>query len=446
MNKMSSTKSTTSIRARTKTKNQLRIESLIRNSPNSVKGITLEKLGLPNCPQKIKVASYVLRSSHKKRSQKQKIESESVHSFSKKELILFMMKKFNLFYDPILTKETKKAKKDSKFSPKMDTNYYLIFRNYQAKGIDSVFRIIDSEDYENKTFRTLNRKLSWWKKNDSKAFVGLDVEHTKEWFQPPSKVSILKAPLKQFCLDSSATKKECALENLETIQGTTNTSQSSEIKKLYRALTFFFKARFNWVNTSNKSRKKMKFGRNYKFGCGDSHLKKFGLCLSEKEKTTNKSKSGNGENGVGKCKSKYTRKNYRKRKMKKSKPNKTVSAHKQSKSQKKMRSFQNLNQETRHRSAVNRKKPQTEMVLTGSSSGEETEREDFKHFNSPIEKNKHNIKKRKLTKMIVTKKRNKISSNAFNEQSYFEQLKFKSDNELEGELLSLLLMLKHGQK
>ncbi|KAJ6230237.1 hypothetical protein M0813_06875 [Anaeramoeba flamelloides] len=485
-----------SIPTRTRTKNQKRIESLMQNSPRSISGLTQLMLKLPNCPKEVKISTKVLRcGSETNNNNREK-------TVTKKELILFMIKKFNLFYDPNANKSG---------------SSYLTFRNYQASGVDSLLKIVNSKKYEKKQLPKITKKLYWWKQSDHLAFVGLENEHFQGWFQPPHKVNIEKTVLKQFCNESPKSKGKGKNKNKNN-NNNKNSSQSSEIKKLYRAFSFFFSARYNCINTSNKSRTEMKFGRNYKSGFGNSNIANFGIDLDHHEKQIMNKKIITGEkqekqqeqereqekkeketimvlsNFTRLISSKRTKKRFQVKKQKhsssrkrrhsksSSKKNRKKSSHKSRKSrhchshsgkhnykssvdkydhsngsdffekQDKEKSGDKLHFETINK--IKKRKNQALLVLNSStSSGEEMEREDYQIYSNT--KNNHHQKggKRKIRKIILTKHRNNFQSNLLGSQSmlteneniYFEELKNKTENELEDELLSLLLNLKNVQ-
>ncbi|KAJ6234309.1 hypothetical protein M0813_04112 [Anaeramoeba flamelloides] len=474
---------------RTRTKNQKRIELLLETSPRSVSGLTQLMLKLPNCPKEVKVSSSVIDTYCDKHEQK---------TVNKKELILFMIKKYNLFYDPNAATKTNKS-----------DHSYLTFRNCQVSGIDSLIKLANSKKFDTKQLSKITKKLYWWKQRDPLTFVGLENEHFQEWFQPPHKVQIAKTVLKQFCTEPRNKKIKKAQNQKQN-----NSSQSSEIKKLYRAFSFFFSARFNCINISNKSRTEMKFGRNYKSGFGDSKIKTLGIDLDEfqdeedKTKTKKKAKimcsnfSQSKSKGKSKGKSKRVGKGKRNRKI--SKKNKYTSSRKRKhstssskKKRKKNRDHHSLSRKYKYKSYRNeeedsfddysnsdsdsdrdsdidididldldnqkeklnyeqikktkKRKKYISFVTSSSSSGEETERDDY-HIYSQTKTNQ-NLDQRKIRKIILTENRNNLNSNLLqpqsmlseNENTYFEELKNKTENELEDELLSLLLNLKNSQ-
>ncbi|KAJ3430331.1 hypothetical protein M0812_23336 [Anaeramoeba flamelloides] len=439
-----------SIPKRTRTKNQKRIESLLQNSPSSVNGITKLMLRLPNCPKEVKISTKVLRSGSVQNDHKNNRLQKTIN---KKELILFMIKKYNLFYDPNAI--TKANKSD---------HSYLTFRNYQVCGIDSLLSIANSKKYEKRQLPKITKKLYLWKQSDPLSFIGLENEHFQEWFQPPHKVRLAKAVLKQFC-NGSPNKK--ANKSMNQKQNNNNPTRSSKIKKLYRAFSFFFSARFNCINISNKSRTEMKFGRNYQSGFGDSNIKKFGIFLGSNEKKIEQEEMNN----QNECKNKPNRKKKpNKKSIAKARKTRKYNAPscKKGKSCCHSNSTRQKYQELIFDDPLNnerdcdklnfgpikktkKRQKRISFVPSSPSSGQETEREDYKIYSKS--KKNQNSGKRAINKIILTANRNNLncglstSQNMLteNENIYFEALKNKTENELEDELLSLLLHLKNSQ-
>ncbi|KAJ6231350.1 hypothetical protein M0813_06079 [Anaeramoeba flamelloides] len=478
------------IPTRTRTKNQKRIESLLQHSPRSVSGLTKLMLKLPNCPKEVKISTKVLHSSSETNEKKRE------KTVTKKELILFMIKKFNLFYDPNANKSG---------------SSYLSFRSYQASGVDSLLKIVDSKKYEKRQLPKITKKLYWWQQSDHLAFVGLENEHFQEWFQPPHNVNIEKTILKQFCNESPKSKgkskgKSKSKSKSKSKNKNKNSAQSSEIKKLYRAFSFFFSARYNCINTSNKSRTEMKFGRNYKSGLGDSNIANFGIDFDHNEKQDKQQEPDSEQEKKEKetimvlsnftklISSKRTKKRIQDKKNKHSssrkrrhsklsrKKNTKKHSHKSRKgrhhrshsrkynyksfsreedksnnsngthfSEKQDKSEDKLYFETIDK-IKKRKKQALSFLNSSTSSGEEMEREDFQIYSNT--KNHHQKDgKRKIRKIILTENRNNFNHNLSssqnmlteNENTYFQELKNKTENELEDELLSLLLNLKNVQ-
>ncbi|KAJ3440560.1 hypothetical protein M0812_14228 [Anaeramoeba flamelloides] len=216
--------------SRTATINQSRLEKLVLMGNGAVTGLERESLGLPNCPKEVGIEKSIFHQTYRVNDQQSQID--------KKELESFMIKKYNLFKtNPKDCKLIKNNKGDwvcYKFYKKTD------FFEYQVNQADS-------EEFASKMFQILKLLRIAYRSNP-KSFVGIKLPHIQDNYKVPSKVRIEKTALKQLCKESSSDN-----------EGDLN----SKIKKLYRALSFFFQARFNLINITNKNRKFMVFGRNH---------------------------------------------------------------------------------------------------------------------------------------------------------------------------------------
>ncbi|KAJ3426690.1 hypothetical protein M0812_26258 [Anaeramoeba flamelloides] len=353
---------------RTKTKNQKRIEKLLRDYPTAVQGLNKTMLQLPNCPKEVLVSTAIIdfENDHKNNKNNTSIKRQ----VTKRELHIFMIKKFNIFLDHSSEKEQGAKPSDQ----------WVKFKYAAQKNMDSLITLIDSDEFE-KELGTITRRLRYWYEQDSTHFQGVEPAHLSDSYRIPNNVNIDKDKLKKFCTEDST---------IDT---------SSQIKKVYRAFSFFFLARFNCINATNKNRKNMIFRRNYDFGSGDSQISMFQVgeqnSKLEKKNTFKKKSSG-----------KTTKTKRRKRRITK-----------------------------RHSSS--QKLTDQEDSYSSSSSGEEIERETI------LPQKQLRTKERRI---VLTKDRsnsNEMRSQNDDENfSYLQQLHTKTDQELEGELVWLLVNLK----
>ncbi|KAJ3424474.1 hypothetical protein M0812_29195 [Anaeramoeba flamelloides] len=344
---------------RTKTKNQKRIEKLLKDYPKAVQGLNKTMLQLPNCPKEVLVSTAIIDCEN---DQKHKKSNTAVkRKVTKGELHLFMIKKFNIFED--LGNKT--------------SGQWVKFKYTAQKNFDSLITKADSPEFE-KQLDTITRRLRYWYEQDSTNFRGIEPVHLSNSYSIPYNVIIDKKKLKQFCTEDST---------IDT---------SSQIKKVYRAFSFFFLARFNCINATNKNRKNMIFRRNYDFGSGDSQISMFqvGEQNSKLEKKNTCKKQSSSQ--TTKTKRRRTKKNSSKQKL-----------------------------------------TDQEDSYSSSSSGEEIERETLLP---------HKQLRTKERRIILTKNRNIANkTRTQNDQeklTYLQQLHTKTDQELEGELVWLLVNLK----
>ncbi|KAJ6251359.1 hypothetical protein M0813_15121 [Anaeramoeba flamelloides] len=239
---MSTTRTT---KSRIRTKNQERLEILLKNYPKSTTGMTLVTLKLINTPKKVLVSKTVLKNN---------FDSE----FTLDDLVLFMIKKFNLFYDP----ETKEA--DDKF---------YIFRFYKAQKIDHFLELSETNEFLDKIPK-ISQSLLDFLQNSRNLVKGIEAKHLENDYKIPMQVSIEKESLRRFCKDQNCKDPK------------------NQVKKIFRAFAFFFQARYNLVNRTNKNRIYLIFGRNYIDKSGNDNIKNWSLLDTHQ----NKSSSVNNRN------------------------------------------------------------------------------------------------------------------------------------------------------
>ncbi|KAJ6233123.1 hypothetical protein M0813_30229 [Anaeramoeba flamelloides] len=369
---------------RTKTKNQKRIEKLLEEYPASIEGLNKTMLQLPNCPKKVRISTVIIDLEN---DQINKENRSITRKVTKRELICFMIKKFNIFLDhsSVNVNENKNANKNEK-EREIE---WIQFRPSSQNNLDTLITMVDSEEFD-KQFGLITKRLRYWYEQDSTNFQGIESAHLSDSYRIPYNVIIDKDLLKKFCAEISPT------------------DQSSQIKKVYRAFSFFFLARFNCINSTHKNRKKMIFSRNYQFGQGktQSNNNKIGVTLPN-TKNAKKSVVLNVKQPT-----KHVQiKRKRKRKLKTSRA--------------KLVSTKQLFVEP-------------DYHYSSSSSGEEIERE----TSLPQKQARHKERRIITTQERKTQKNIQIDNGADNHFHSLQQLQSKTEQELEGELVWLLVNLK----
>ncbi|KAJ6231684.1 hypothetical protein M0813_05757 [Anaeramoeba flamelloides] len=215
-------------RCRSSTINQTRLEKLMSMGNNTVRGLKIESLGLSNCPKEVLIGKAIFKRAYELNGQQKEIKEE--------ELETFMIKKYNLF---------KTNAKNSKLIKKSHQNW-LCYKFYKKTSVESQIKQADSEQFDNKMLKIL-KLLRVAYRSDPHLFKGLESQHFQYNYCVPSSVIIEKSALKKLCNENKNQDEDLI----------------SKIKKLYRALSFFFTARFNLINITNKNRKFMVFGRNH---------------------------------------------------------------------------------------------------------------------------------------------------------------------------------------
>ncbi|KAJ3431832.1 hypothetical protein M0812_20756 [Anaeramoeba flamelloides] len=367
---------------RTKTKNQKRIEKLLEEYPTAVEGLNKGMLQLPNCPKVVRISTKIIDFES---DQKSKENMTIKRKVTKRELICFMIKKFNIFLDHSDEEEKENENENENENELKRESEWVTFRPSSQKNFDSIITLIDSKEFE-KQLSLTTKRLRYWYEQDSTSFQGVEPAHLSSSYRIPCNVIIDKNQLKKFCAENS------------------ETDRSSQIKKVYRAFSFFFLARFNCINSTHKNRKKMFFSRNYKFGFGNSQLNK-----NKIEETFPKTKN---EKKIRKESTKHIQlKRTRKRKRKTPRPK---------------------------RISTKEKFVDPDFHYSSFSSGDEIERETI------LPPNQTRTKERK---MIITQER-KTQNNVHAQNSVdnryqdLQQLQSKTEQELEGELIWLLVNLK----
>ncbi|KAJ6239786.1 hypothetical protein M0813_24706 [Anaeramoeba flamelloides] len=214
---------------RRRTINQVRLETLLTQYPNSVQGMTLPMLFVPNSPKDVQINKQIFQLSTR---------------LSKENVFAYMISKYNLF---------------PKFN--QNNNEWVEFKFTPTTGLNSLVSYAGSEQFENQKEEVAHELKTAFQKHQ-KYFKGFEIYHFSEQFQLPKTVVINKGSLKQLFKD----KNEYDVD--------------SRVKKVYRGFAFFFSARYNLINATRKNRKTMKFTRDYAYENGDHNLKLFGLFFS----------------------------------------------------------------------------------------------------------------------------------------------------------------------
>ncbi|KAJ6244430.1 hypothetical protein M0813_02395 [Anaeramoeba flamelloides] len=214
---------------RRRTINQVRLETLLTQYSNSVQGMTLPMLFVPNSPKDVTINNQIFQLSTR---------------LSKENVFAYMISKYNLF-------------------PKINqnNNECVEFKFTPTNGLNSLISYADSEEFE-KQKEIVGVELKKAFQKHQNYFKGFEIYHFSEQFQLPKTVVINKGSLKQLFKD----KNEYDVE--------------SRVKKVYRGFAFFFGARYNLINATRKNRKTMKFTRDYAYENGDQNLNLFGLFFS----------------------------------------------------------------------------------------------------------------------------------------------------------------------
>ncbi|KAJ3447867.1 hypothetical protein M0812_00340 [Anaeramoeba flamelloides] len=214
---------------RRRTINQVRIETLLKNYTNSIIGMTMPMLFVPNAPKELKINKEIFKLS-------QILTMENVFAF--------MISKYNIF-------------------PQVNQpeNTWVKFKSTPSTGFNSLMYYIDSLQFQ-KQRQSIVHELKKAFEKKKNFFVGFEIYHFDEHFEVPKTVVVNKVSLKKFLEDTNESDIE------------------SRVKKIYRGLTFFFSARYNLVNITRKCRKTMKFTTNYTYENGDQKLSLFNLFLN----------------------------------------------------------------------------------------------------------------------------------------------------------------------
>ncbi|KAJ6234525.1 hypothetical protein M0813_29115 [Anaeramoeba flamelloides] len=397
-------------KSRTKTKNQERLELLLKNYPKSTTGLNLMTLKLINTPKKVLIS-------------KKAIDNSVEPKLTLQDLILFMIKKFNLFFDSE-TQET-----DDKF---------YVFHFYKAQKIDHLLAKSETNEFSQK-IPLITKSLLFLLQNSSDLIQGLEAKHLGFGYNVPRQVSIEKDSLRRLCKDQNYKDPK------------------NQVKKIFRALAFFFQARYNLVNKTNKNRIYLIFGRNYVENSGDDNSTKWGfldLDLDQNKNFKSKNATSNHNCNHLNSRSSFTSnsdfiKNNSKENIDPNHANE----------RKRMISPNQKNQSTnpkRSKAKKRDKKRNTitkQIIVTKQRETRQTliQPELMYHSTSPIPNNGcllannsstiHSSSSQPTLPSCSSSLRSSRPKLSIASNDYEETLKLKSESELEGELVSLLLSL-----
>ncbi|KAJ3450506.1 hypothetical protein M0812_06687 [Anaeramoeba flamelloides] len=218
---------------RAKTAIHRKIIILRKQFPNSIEGLDECQLMNPNCPKKVTVDRKIL--------QKEfviKEENNSKWLLSKKDLSLFFLKKYNLFYKEFVDPTTQEQ-----------STLTFSFQNGSLFKKDYLEEV-NSEEYLEK-FYTIEKLVLQCFLEQPDWFSGLKKKHFQQNINPPNKITIEKNSIRDVC--KFVTKIENPPEEII----------SSGLQKMQRAMSLFFKARFNLVNNTKMNRKYLTYTQNF---------------------------------------------------------------------------------------------------------------------------------------------------------------------------------------
>ncbi|KAJ6231887.1 hypothetical protein M0813_05405 [Anaeramoeba flamelloides] len=234
------------LKRRYRTTNQKRLEFLLKNYPNSIQGLDNINLDQPNCPKFVKISTLIIDSGGLWHWYQQR--GSNIGVITLEDLTTYMLSKFNLFpfYNHHKTQNSICTSDQSCISNLIKNGKWLCFKFYKAKGYKQLIERSISENFQGKMVQ-IEKKLQKAFSNQPNWFIGLDKIHFSPNFKTPNKITINKHILNDLCV-----KYEKIINNLII---------KEKLKTIYRAFAFFFTARYNLVNATNKNRKELKYTR-----------------------------------------------------------------------------------------------------------------------------------------------------------------------------------------
>ncbi|KAJ6228501.1 hypothetical protein M0813_08853 [Anaeramoeba flamelloides] len=201
--------------------------------PDSIGGLDECQLMNPNCPKKVTVNAEILT--------KQFVIEEENHmgwTLSQKDLTLFFLKKYNLFAD-------------QPTSCNKEEHPTLTFSFQNGSILKKVYlEEVNSDEYLEK-FSIIEKLVSKCFLEKPGWFSGLNKKHLQQNINPPRKITIEKNSIRDVC------------KLVTKIENPTEEMISSDIQKIQRAMSLFFKARFNLVNNTKMNRKYLTYTQNF---------------------------------------------------------------------------------------------------------------------------------------------------------------------------------------
>ncbi|KAJ6248533.1 hypothetical protein M0813_17499 [Anaeramoeba flamelloides] len=234
------------IKRKYRTTNQKRLEFLLRNYPDSIEGLGDINLDQPNCPKFVKISTLIINSGglwHWYQRQ-----DSNVGVITLEDLTAYMLAKFNLFpyHNHQKTHNSICTSDQSCISNLIKNGKWLCFKFYKAKGYKQLIERSISQDFQVKMVQ-IEQKLQKAFNNQPKRFIGFDPIHFSPNFKTPNKITINKHILKDLCVKYEKINNEIVIKE--------------KLKTIYRAFAFFFTARYNLVNATNKNRQELKYTR-----------------------------------------------------------------------------------------------------------------------------------------------------------------------------------------
>ncbi|KAJ3439822.1 hypothetical protein M0812_15862 [Anaeramoeba flamelloides] len=243
---------------RTITSIHRKLNILQQQFPDSIEGLDECQLMNPNCPKTVTVNAEILT--------KQFVIDEENNigwTLSQKDLMLFFLKKYNLF-----------ANQPTPCNQEEHPTLAFSFQN--GSILKKVYlEEVNSEEYLEKFF-IIEKLVATCFLEKPEWFTGLKKKHFQQNVNPPRKITIEKNSISDVC--KLVTKIENPTE--ETI--------SSDTQKIQRAMSLFFKARFNLVNNTKMNRKYLTYTQNFPKKKSKQNISRKRSRTSTKTKTQNK--------------------------------------------------------------------------------------------------------------------------------------------------------------
>ncbi|KAJ3445927.1 hypothetical protein M0812_08461 [Anaeramoeba flamelloides] len=231
---------------RRKTVNQERISKLIQMGTGIVKGMTTAQLSLQNAPKELSMHCGAVEKIINTRT-KENVRIEV------KDLILTFLSKFNLLPSNFAT---------------LCVDGWIVFSPTKPNKIDSWVEYLGTTQFQKKLPKIIQVVANCYKQFP-KMFKGMESKFLKTNYHLPKQVTIEKSALKVLC------------------QQETQKNVKNQMKKLYRGLSFFFKARFNLINGTKKNRLRMTFVLNLQNAKGSQDAIKWENTLNQLIKNRN---------------------------------------------------------------------------------------------------------------------------------------------------------------
>ncbi|KAJ3447366.1 zcchc10 protein [Anaeramoeba flamelloides] len=205
------------------TKNQERVESLLKMKGDIVSGLLPIHLSQLNSPSVVSIHCKL-------------IESMNKAGIKQKDLICFMFEKYNLNYG---FKESVKTNDEQYADNKSKENYWDIYDTKTSHKTPSTFLKYSKSQAFVERLKTITKMLRENINKTPRVIKGLEIDHLEKDFVVPKQIEILKEGIKK--LSSQSKSNQRVIE---------------------RGFITFFNVRFNLLNHTDFDREKMIFGRN----------------------------------------------------------------------------------------------------------------------------------------------------------------------------------------